>query len=255
MSVNFRGDSLSDAQIQSFALQLRHFHGLGEMDIPDLEKKSVLTRFGEKQFEYRIVPDVELGGDEAITLVSEKHVRILIARSTYDRLRSLDRRARFTIAHELGHGVLHKNAVQLARSREINTKRVVPAYTSVERQAEVFASFFLVSDRMAERAESTDDLEKYLISSAAADVRWEKEQTRRSRGRISAELKALSVELRRTGSPASNPRLTALRCPVCQERKLFAVGAKYLCGGLCNRVYDAFPDGDGPTDDSSPPLL
>jgi len=60
MSVNFTGDPLSDAQIKAYALQLRRSHGLDELDVPDLAeillRKSISTRFGEKKFEYQVVP-------------------------------------------------------------------------------------------------------------------------------------------------------------------------------------------------------
>lgn len=217
MSTNFTGDPLSDQQLVAYALHLRRFHQLGDLDVPDLAallaSKTILTRFGEKRFDYQVVEDETLGGDEAVTLVSENHVRIRVCRTTYDRLASLDRRARFSMAHEFGHGVLHKNAAPLARARQATIKRFVPAYISVERQADVFASAYLITDEMLSRSTSPSDLaERYLISLSAADIFWEKEQTRLHRNAIGAGLRALHAELRDTEKAA--PRRATMRFPV-----------------------------------------
>jgi len=53
---------------------------------PDLAKRNL-----------NIKSSLELGGDEAITLISDGHIRVRISRSTYDQLLELDRRARFSI--------------------------------------------------------------------------------------------------------------------------------------------------------------
>lgn len=253
MSTNFTGDPLSDSQIMEHALRLRRFHQLGDLDVPDvaelLERKTILTRFGEKHFDYQIVDDEVLGGDEAVTLITETHVRVRVSRTIYNRLASLDRRARFSIAHEFAHGALHKNAAPLARARQATIKRIVPAYVSVERQADVFASAYLVTDAMMSRATSPSDLaDRCLISSAAADIRWEKEQKRLHRDAIGAGLRALHAELRDSERSTDPLAENALLCPVCAHRTLIPIGVKYLCRGPCDRFYDSFPDGDGPAE-------
>ncbi len=140
MSINFTGDSLSDVKITDYAMQLRRYFGLDDLAVPDvielLNRDKIFTRFGEKHFEYKTVPDVEIGGDEAVTLITPNYVRIRISETTHDRARSLDRRARFTLGHEFGHAVLHKNKVELARTQIEQVTRVVAPYISVERQAE-----------------------------------------------------------------------------------------------------------------------
>ena len=251
MSTNFTGEPLSDRQIIAHALQLRRFHVLGDLDVPDvvtlLECRTILTRFGEKQFDYQVVDDEVLGGDEAITLITDNHVRVRISRSIYDRAASLDRRARFSIAHEFAHGALHKNLAPLARTRQQTVKRIVPAYVSVERQADVFASAYLITDAMIGRATSPSDLaERCLVSPAAAEIRWEKEQTRLRRDEIGAGLRALHAELENFGKADDTQTDNTLQCPVCGQRKLLPIGVKYLCQGPCDRVYDGFPDGDDP---------
>ncbi len=251
MSTNFTGDPLSDQRIAEHAVRLRHFHGLGDLDVPNmvalLEQDTILTRFGIKQFTYKVVPDLELGGDEAITLITKNSVWLRISKTTSDRVLALDRRARWTVAHEFGHGALHKNAEPLARAAHTTIKRVVPAFVSVERQADVFASAYLVTDAMAERANSPADLAAAcVISAQAANIRWEAEQTRRNRDRIQAGFRALREELRSAGRPPTQTGSNSLICPVCAQRSLEMIGGKYVCRGPCKRMFEGFPDGDGP---------
>ena len=152
MSTNFTADALSDAQIVAQTNRLRQHYGLGDRDVPDivalLERGTILTRFGLKVLGYQVVSDDVLGGDEAVTLITAAHVRIRISQSTIDRARSLDRRARMTLALELMHGVLHRNEAPLARARLETNRRIVAPHVSVERQASVGASAFLVTDAM-----------------------------------------------------------------------------------------------------------
>lgn len=251
-STNFKGDPLSDQKIAEYALDLRRFHGLSDFDVPEigalLERDTILTRFGEKSFDYQIVNDTDLGGDEAITLITQFSVRVRLSRSIYERALSLDRRARFSVAHEFAHGTLHRNSAPLARGREMTVSRVIPAHVSVERQADVFASAYLVTEAMMSCATSPSDLaDRYLISPAAADVRWEKEQKRLNRDVVGSGLKALHAELRVANKVVEKGAEDTVQCPVCGHRTLIAIGVKYLCTGPCDRVYDSFPDGDSPT--------
>jgi hypothetical protein len=249
MSTNFTGDALSDQQIFDYANRLRNFFEIGELSVPDvielLNRDRIFTRFGEKHFEYKVVPDTEIAGDEALTLVSNSHVRIRISENTYQRAKALDRRSRFTLAHELGHVVLHKNKAELARSRFETSKRVVAAYVSVERQADVFASAFLITEAMTNRAHSADELADIaLVTSSAADVRWERAQKQANKPLIQAGFRTLHAEL--LNKEKSAKHTDRFVCPVCAQHTLLKIGVKYLCVGPCDQVYDAFPDGDAP---------
>jgi IrrE N-terminal-like domain len=256
MSINFTSDPLSDEQIADFALQLRRFQKISNLEVPNmnalLAKREIWTRFGIKRLEYLVVPDAELGGDEADTLVSPLAVRIRFAETTHQRLRDLDRRSRFTAAHELGHAVLHKNSAPLARSSQPNARRVVPHFVSVETQANTFASTYLITDAMAERVSSPDELSKnYLVSSAASDVRWEREAKRRDRPKIGAGLRALAAELRNGNSSkytflSLNTADGFFVCPRCSTRSSIEIDGRFFCQA-CRGDPERFPDGDGPS--------
>lgn len=250
MSINYTGDPFSDDEIARCALDLRHSQEIGDLETPDLmdvlARDTLLTRFGTKRLELVVVADEDLGGDEAHTLITQSSVRLRLARTTFVRLEQLDRRARFTAAHELGHGVLHNNAEPLARARQPNVRRVVAPFISVERQADVFASTYLVTDAMAACAESAKDLSRYLISEYAADVRWERESKRRSRPKIAAGFRALAEELRNAGRSPRTFRTEPLTCSKCGMKTLVFVGDRYECHGACMGLNGEFPDGDGP---------
>ena len=217
MSTNFTSDALSDARIVEHAYRLRRHHGLGEHDVPDvvalLERDTIPTRFGMKAFTYKMVADEELWVDGAITLVSPTTVRIRVSRSTMERASSLDRRARMTIAHEMMHGVLHRIEAPLARARVETRSRIIAPHVSVERQASVGASAYLVTEPMLRASTSPEDLaRRALVSFAAADLRWEEHQNLLNRGEVQAGLRALSNELKALAKPMAATR-GALRCP------------------------------------------
>jgi hypothetical protein len=250
MSTNFTSDPLSDAQIVGWANHLRQHHGLGDHDVPDvvamLEYDTIPTRFGMKAFAYQVVSDEELGGDEAITIVSSTHVRVRISQSTMKRARALDCRSRMTLAHELMHGVLHQHEAPLARARETRA-RIVSPHVSIERQANVGASAYLVTDEMLKVSASPQDLAKSaLVSFGAADIRWEQKQKRLHRGDVAAALRTLAVELKQEIKPAGVVSKALLLCPGCGDRCLQPIGVKYLCTGRCDQTFDGFADGDGP---------
>lgn len=251
MSTNFTGDPLSDAQIVAFASRLRQHHRLGDHDVPDmvaiLNWDTIPTRFGMKAFAFQVVPDEELGGDEAITLITSTHVRVRLSENTMERARSLDRRVRMTIAHELMHGVLHRNEAPLARARVEAHARVVPPHVSVERQANVGASAYLITDEMLRASASPEALAKRaLVSFAAADIRWEQEQKRLHRSDVATGLRALSAELKERTESKDTTSKAALLCPGCGDRCLLPIGVKYMCIGVCDRIFEGFADGDSP---------
>ena len=248
MSTNFRGDPLSNEQIYRYAQQLRTNFGLDDLEPPDMlllyQRESIWTRFGIKHFMVKIVPDVEIEGNEASTLISPSHVRIRISETTFRRAQALDRRARFTLAHELGHAVLHKNKDELARER-LTERRLGSPIVSVERQADRFADSFLVTDAMVHLATSADHLaEIALISDRASDIIWEREQNKLRRPGMAGRLRNLSAELRQKDTKTQ--ALNAFTCTSCGKNTLLKLDTKYYCIGECDRAFDAFPDGDGP---------
>ncbi len=84
------------------------------------------------------------------------------------------RRARFTIAHELGHVVLHSNALR-SLHRETDRTGEHKTYEDSEWQADTFASELLMDNRYIEKGDTEADIvERFGVSPTAARVKLEK---------------------------------------------------------------------------------
>lgn len=114
-----------------------------------------------------IVEDDELKGEEARTYPNKN--RIVLTNSVYDGALSGDGRARFTIAHELGHLNMHKG-IEPAFSRGDHQ-----VYEDSEWQADTFASEFLMDSRFISSFDTAEDLvKKFGVSYTAACMRLKK---------------------------------------------------------------------------------
>ena len=91
-------------------------------------------------FDYEYVEDSELPGVYAKYNPFEN--KIYIQSSVYDAACKGNGRARFTIAHELGHYFLHKQVASYCRVT--TSADNVPGYRDAEWQANTFASYFLM---------------------------------------------------------------------------------------------------------------
>lgn len=99
--------------------------------------------FGLRQFDddynYEIAPISEMPNDYGLTFPEEN--KIIIREDVYDRAIDGVGRDRFTIAHEIGHYILHRpSLIALARNHR---KVKVPAYKNPEWQANTFAGELL----------------------------------------------------------------------------------------------------------------
>lgn len=90
-------------------------------------------------FALEIVTPNEMKNKYAVTY-PEKHL-IRIQEDAYERAASGSGRDRFTVAHEIGHYIMHKpGSIALARSQKFES---VPAYKDPEWQANTFAGELL----------------------------------------------------------------------------------------------------------------
>lgn len=132
---HFKAKGLSRVQIRSIALQLRRLLGLENVLYIDVLQllENVLTLIG---FDCEIIPVDEME-QEALT-VPDKNL-ILIREDVYNCAVQGQGRARFTIAHEIGHVLLHgSRSVRYARGE-------IPTYCDPEWQANAFAGEFLMA--------------------------------------------------------------------------------------------------------------
>lgn len=107
-----------------------------------------------------IVPTEELKNAEALTFPDGT---IKIPEKVYEEACQRKGRARFTLAHELGHALMHSNIIPFARSLDDNHK----IYEDSEWQADEFAGELLIpSNELKYKLDVPDEflMEEYGIS-------------------------------------------------------------------------------------------
>jgi hypothetical protein len=257
MSDDYKVDGLSDSEIRAFGKRAREYQNLGETDfveVLNLESATkIWTVLGPKPFRLEVVSDRDLPGDSGLTTYDGSSILVQIPRRIRHDAHVGHGYARFTIAHELGHGTLHlKKLLQgasMPRRRVGNIKHDwIPKFQSAERQAMVFAAAYFINDRIARELTSADEIAiRFGLSLDAARIYFEQmlEEIERPASaqrvsKIAAEFKAAVAE-----KTASRPAMAFLKdpCPSCGQSKLFQVGHKFMCHA-CNVISDGFQDGD-----------
>lgn len=128
-------DSITQA-IREIATKYGWIDSNGAVDVVSL------LEFGYENF--RIMPDHEMAGALGLTLPTGE---ILLRESVYNGACDGNGRDRFTVAHELAHGVLHKEQIGFARPVDNGTK----IYCNAEWQANEFAGRLLLPDSIIKR--------------------------------------------------------------------------------------------------------
>jgi hypothetical protein len=127
--------------------------------IPRLGQFALITR-----------SDLEMGDAEAYTQFNPPH--IVVRNSVYQLARKANGRSRMTLAHELGHLVMHPGASKL-RSDWSRPDADLKPYESAEWQANKFASLFLMPSHIAREFVSPTQLaESCRVSHQAAQIRF-----------------------------------------------------------------------------------
>lgn len=159
---------LSRNDIKHIAAEIRSLLGLNDIlyvDIMVLFELILPRIFSEDEFDYEVVPKEEFPDLYAITLGGK---RILIREDVYERACAGSPRDRFTVAHEIGHFILHeKSDVGLAR---MDSDERIPAYMDPEWQANVFAGYLLMGENLIENMTVDEIVEKCGVSYAAAYI-------------------------------------------------------------------------------------
>src|SRR4051812_32522326 len=155
---DFEVDPLKDLEVREHAKSLRGSLGWVDEEHVDplvLESKTeIWTVRGKMPFSLEFVSDADMPGDSGLTLYEEPKIVVKIPRSVRARAFMGDGYARYTIAHELGHAVLHVDKLiqgaALPRRRLGNaTSPWIPKFKSAEHQAMVFAAALLINDDTA----------------------------------------------------------------------------------------------------------
>lgn len=165
--------SLSEDIIEGAASKLRTKLGLDAVAAPCM--MSVLTAFQVRAsaFCFRTANFEELGQDEAV--MDEAAHTLIVRDSVLEDVKAGRERARFTIAHELGHYLLgHKGMKQ----RSQNPTAYPTAGDRIEEtEANLFASYFLVPTRLAwDAANPAAIAMRFQVSLTAAEIAFERIQ-------------------------------------------------------------------------------
>ena len=130
--------------------------------VPFLE--TCLDRLAEG-FTYEICERAEMG--DRMGAVDPINRVLMVRADVYEMACNHHPRARFTIAHEFGHTIMHIGTLNRAES-ELH----IPAYKDPEWQADYFAAALLMPRRLAVRFSSVDEMMRMFgVSRQAADGR------------------------------------------------------------------------------------
>jgi hypothetical protein len=173
-------------------------------------------------------------------------VVISVKRSIHQKAVWGDGRARMTLAHELGHGVMHYGAT-LSRSADavgMTDLSQTRASESAEHQAKVLASAFLIDDAVAASLSSAEEISaEFLVSLEAAEICFERlleeAEHARSAERIQASNDHFQQKMRDVigGKPKQEFQYTGDFCLICGNATLIPMGIKLMCH-TCGDVND-----------------
>lgn len=155
------------------ALQLRSTLGIEDQAAPDM--REILRKLPKvlPKIRINIVSDTKAAA--ALAWVDSRGLSI--RKDVFDNLAFGDARARFTIANEIAHLVLHRKR----RNRHFLTSmldKVHLAPLTEEREAMIFASEFLMPTALAKFQTVTEIEENFRVSRTAAEIRVREFRTR-----------------------------------------------------------------------------
>jgi Zn-dependent peptidase ImmA (M78 family) len=189
-----------------------------------------------------------MGTADAVTSRGKDVVTIAVKQSVRDAAFLGEGRARYTLAHELGHAVTHEG-IEMPRCTFGNlTPKWIKPFESAEHQAKVFAPAFLINDVIAQSLTSIEEISiEFGVSYESAKIHFEEMTASRDRGKIAAKFRQFADEFRASVMPAvPGQHFINEICTACGNRTVFPVGSKFMCQ-ICHNVFDRFQDGD-PTD-------
>lgn len=166
MTNKFKASPLSNAIICDYAKQFRKMLGIKDntpIDILSVLEIAMPLLDGEFNYSVRHREDMEV---DTHAYTDPSNNEIVILNEIYDRAVAGHGRDRFTIAHELGHYLLH-NRQMCVLTRIYGSEKILP-YEDPEWQADAFAGEFLCPVTATTGISVKRLSEKYGVSMDAA---------------------------------------------------------------------------------------
>ncbi|MBQ6686380.1 MAG: ImmA/IrrE family metallo-endopeptidase [Firmicutes bacterium] len=157
---------LSRQKIRDIAYNFRKILGIENELYIDILRilEMILVPMG---LDFEIVPVSEMD-EEAVTYPQES--RIVLREDVYLKAMEGNGRARYTIAHEIGHAIMHlSDRISFARGIE-----AVPIYMDPEWQADVFAAELLIPKHLVGELDVKEVVSKCGVSNQAARIQLSK---------------------------------------------------------------------------------
>ena len=190
---------LSAKEIEGRALAWRDALGVGGQWSPDMIEvleHRVPTLLKNLCWQYMMMKS--MGDAEAYTQFTPP--RIVLRESVYRAAAEYAPRSRMTLAHELGHLVLHSGLAKARGPAKIITDQIKP-FNSAEWQANKFAATFLMPEHLVRQFGSAEDLaDGCRVSLRSANIRM-REVNHLGKKPIPDDVKLLIRELRDNHPP------------------------------------------------------
>lgn len=170
---SFVANPLSREKIRNFTKMVREAMGLhDELNFPIMSFLENVMQEIDPNFYFEIVTREEMG--ECFGVAYPDEHKIVLREDVYNGAIEGDGMHRFTVAHEIGHFLLHGNrSVALAR---IDPKEKIPAYKDPEWQASCFAGELLMPAELIKNMDWLEIVDACEVSPSAARVQLRKAQ-------------------------------------------------------------------------------
>ena len=160
-------EPLSRCEIRRYANHIKAKLCIGpldKVDIVNLMENVMPELFKSQGYEFELLTREEMGNNHGLTdPISGK---IYIREDIYEGACQGCGRDRLTMAHELGHYLLH-NGARLGLARAMDNEEI-PPYRDPEWQATAFAGEFLMDHDAIKSMDVNEIVERYGVSYAAA---------------------------------------------------------------------------------------
>lgn len=263
-------DWYAKEEAKRLALQLRK--KLGLESVRRLNMFVVLEKMAEafRDFKYERVDDGQMRSGEGF--YDSESLTIRFPARVFDAL-DRDPRARFTVAHEIGHWVRAHDGPRFRNAQRKAYEQVKPNIRRDEREADEFAVQFLAPDHLVENCRTVSEIQRdFGLSLQAAEIRkeeveaWVRRRTGQNRALPTNVINFLErarakghtitslpvtpaaaavrqATVRRAPTPPAPKHYIDERCTNCGEQTLVPIDNKFHCD-TCKHVSDGFQDGD-----------